>query len=93
MPTASSVVVAMSVEELRLYSQIPIEISLEMLDGATAKIVGEANNVVYLTRDQFAVRLCLPVPSLVKQFLLTGGDLFHLYFEAGDWELFVHVGP
>ena len=30
MPTASSLVVVMSAKELRLYSQVPAEISLEM---------------------------------------------------------------
>ena len=59
----------MSVEELRLYNQIPTEISLETLDGATTSTVGEAGNAVYFTREQFTDRLRLLVPSLVKQFL------------------------
>ena len=49
MPTTSSLVAAMFVEELRLYSQIFAEISLEMLDGAATSTVGEAGNVVYFT--------------------------------------------
>ena len=69
MPTASSLVTVMFAEELRLYSQIPTEISLEMSDGATTSIFGEANNVVYFTREQFVARLRLPIPSLVKPFL------------------------
>ena len=67
--TASSLVAAMSAEELRLYNQIPAEISLEMSEGTATSTVGEAGNVVYFTRKQFAARLCLPIPSLVKQFL------------------------
>ena len=59
----------MSVEELRLYNQIPIEIRQEALDGAATSTIGEASNVVYFTREQFADGLLLPVPSLVKQFL------------------------
>ena len=59
----------MSVEKLRLYNQIPIEISLEMLNGAVTTTVGEVDNVVYFTWEQFAARLCLLIPSLVKQFL------------------------
>ena len=39
-PIASSLVVAMSSEELRLYNQIPTEISLETSDGAATKTVG-----------------------------------------------------
>ena len=59
----------MSVEELRLYNQIPTEISLESLDGAATSIIGEAGNVVYFTQEQFVDGLRLPVPLLVKQFL------------------------
>ena len=68
-PTTSSIVAAMSAEELKLYSQIPIKISLETSDGAATTTVGEADNVVYFTWEQFAAGLRLPVPSLVKQFL------------------------
>ena len=49
-PTASSQVVAMSVEELRLLNQIPTEISHETSDGAATSTFGKANNVVYFTR-------------------------------------------
>ena len=59
----------MSVEELRLYNQIPAEISLEMSDGASTSNFGEVDNVVYFTWEQFVVVLRLTVPSLVKQFL------------------------
>ena len=68
-PTTNSLVSAMSTEELRLYSQIYVEINLETSDGATTTTVGEADNVVYFTPEQFAAGLCLPIPSLVKQFL------------------------
>ena len=68
-PTASSLVAAMSVEELRLYNKIFAEISLEMSDGAATSTFGEANNVVYFTQEHFAVRLRLPVPLLMKWFL------------------------
>ena len=68
-PTASSQVVAMFAEELRLYSQVPTEISLEMSDGLAASTIGEANNTIYFTQEQFSIGLRFPVPSLVKQFL------------------------
>ena len=47
--TASNIVAVMSVEELRLYSLVPAEICLEVLDGPTTLIVGEANNAIYFT--------------------------------------------
>ena len=59
----------MFAEELRLYNQIYVEISLETSDGATTSTVGEAGNAVCFTREQFSTGLRLPVPLLVKQFL------------------------
>ena len=49
MPTASSLVVVMSAQKLRLYSQVLVEIGLEMSDGSATSTVGEADNVVYFT--------------------------------------------
>ena len=68
-PIASSLVAAMSAEELRLYNQVPIEISLEISDDPATSTIGEADNAMYFTREQFTTRLRFPVPSLVKQFL------------------------
>ena len=53
-PTTSSLVATMSVEELRLYNQIPINISLKTSNDAATSTIGEAGNVVYFTREQFA---------------------------------------
>ena len=68
-PTASSLVVAMSMEELRSFCQVLTNISLELLDGAAVSIVGWADNNVYFTREQFVVGLHFPISSLVKLFL------------------------
>ena len=62
MPTASSLVAAMSVEELRLYSQILSEISLETLDSTASSTVRKAENAIYFTWEQFVVWLRLPIP-------------------------------
>ena len=68
-PTANSLVTAMFAKELRLYIQVLVEISLEMLDDPTTSIIGEADNAIYFTREQFAIGLRFSIPSLVKQFL------------------------
>ena len=60
-PTVSSLVVVMSAEELRLYYQVPAEISLEMSDDLDTSTVKEADSAIYFTREQFAVGLCFPV--------------------------------
>ena len=69
MPTISSLVVAMFVEELRSFSQVPVDIRLEVADGPAAPTIGGADNAVYFTREQFVVELVFHIPSLVKQFM------------------------
>ena len=59
----------MSMEELRSFSQVLTDISVELSDGATVSNEGGADNVVYFTREHFDVGLRFPVPSLVKKFL------------------------
>ena len=69
MPTVSSLVAAMSVEELGFFKQVPTAIRLEVSNGIAATTIGGANNVVYFTQEQFATGLHFLIPSLVKQFL------------------------
>ena len=68
-PTVSSLVVAMSAEDLRSFRQVPAAIRLEMSNDMTTLKVGVADNAVYFTPRVVCSRLCFPVPSLVKQFL------------------------
>ena len=67
--TISSLVVAMSVKELRPFSQVPTDIRLEVKNSPATSTIGGANNVVYFTHEQFAAGLCFPILSLVKQLL------------------------
>ena len=69
LPSTSSLVSSMSMEELRSFCQILDSISLELSNSPTASTVGEADSAIYFTREQFATRLCFLVSSLVKQFL------------------------
>ena len=50
-PTASSLVAAMYVEELRSFCQVPADISLELLDGDAVSTVEGADNAVYFTQE------------------------------------------
>ena len=68
-PTTSSLVASMSMEELRFFCRVPDDISLELSDGPTNSIVGQADNVFYFMREQFPTGLRFPVSSLVKVFL------------------------
>ena len=68
-PTASSLVASMSVEELRSFCRVPNDISLELSDGSPFSTIGEADNAVYFTWEQFAAGFRFTVLSLMKQFL------------------------
>ena len=50
-PTTSSLVAAMSVEELRFFFQVPANIGLKLLDGAVVSTIGWADNNVYFTQE------------------------------------------
>ena len=52
-PTASSLVAYMYMEELRSFYQVPDGISLELFDKPAYSTIGQADNAVYFTREQF----------------------------------------
>ena len=47
----SSLVSSMSMEEPRSFYRVPDGVSLELSDGPARSIVGQADNVVYFTRE------------------------------------------
>ena len=69
MPSTSSIISSLSMEELRAYCEIPDDIDVMLSDGLARNTVGEEYNAVYFTREQLAAGLRFPVSSLVKQFL------------------------
>ena len=69
LPTASNLVSSMSIEELRSFSRVPDSTSLELSNGSACSTVGQADNVVFFTQEQFVVGLRFLILSLVKQFL------------------------
>ena len=54
---------------MRSFCQVLDDIILELSNRPTRSTVRQADNVVYFTREQFAVGLRFLVSSLVKQFL------------------------
>ena len=62
MLTASSLVAAMSIEDLRSFSQVHVGISLELSNGLAVTTTRGIDNVVYFTQEQFVTRLPLPHP-------------------------------
>ena len=68
-PSISSIISSLSMEELRIYYEIPDDIDVMLSDGPTQNTVGGEDNAIFFTREQLAVKLHFPMPSLVKQFL------------------------
>ena len=56
-------------EELRTYCEILDNIDLKLMDKPDESTLGGEHNAVFFTREQLAVGLRFPVPTLVKQFL------------------------
>ena len=69
LPSTSSIISSLSMEELRSYCQIPNNIDFELPDGPTKPTLDEEDSVVYFNREQLAAGLRFPISSLVKQFL------------------------
>ena len=68
-PSTSSIITSLSMEELRAYCEIPVDIDVMLSDGPTQNTVGGGDNAVFFTWEKLAVGLRFPVLSLVKQFL------------------------
>ena len=74
MPSTSSIISSLSMEELRSYCQIPNNINIELPDGPAESTIGEGDGAIYFTWEQLAARLRFPVSSLIKQFLHFSGE-------------------
>ena len=66
-PSTSSIISSVSMEELRVYCQIPDDINIVLSEDPTENTVGEEYNAMFLTQEQLAAGLCFLVLSLVKQ--------------------------
>ena len=69
LPSTSSIISSLSMDEVRSYCQIPEDIDFELSEGSAESTMGKEYNAVFFTREQLAVGLRFPVLSLVKQFL------------------------
>ena len=73
MPSTSSIISSLSMEELRSYCHIPNNIDFELPEGPAKYTIGKEDGAVYFTREQLAAGLRFPVSSLIKQFLHFSG--------------------
>ena len=69
MPSESSLIFFLSMEELRSYCPIPSNIDFKLPDGLAESTVNKEDSVVYFTREQLTAGLRFPISSMVKHFL------------------------
>ena len=66
MPSASSIISSLSMEELRSYCQIPNNIDFELSDGPTKPTLDEEDNIVYFNREQLTAHSRAPLPHFIS---------------------------
>ena len=67
--SVSHIISSLTMEELRIYCEIPDNIELKLMDKSDKYTLGGEHNAVFFTREQLATGLRFPVLALVKQFL------------------------
>ena len=68
-PSASNIIVSMTIEELKVYYEVPSNIDLRLMEGADESTLNGEHNGVFFTREHLATGLRFPVSAMVKQFL------------------------
>ena len=65
-PSASSVIASLTIEELKVYCEVPNNIDLRLMERADDSTLGGEHNDVFFTREHLAVGLRFPVSAIVK---------------------------
>ena len=68
-PSASNVIASLTMEELKVYCEVPENIDLRLMERADDFTSGGEHNGVFFTRENLAAGLRFPIPAIVKQFL------------------------
>ena len=68
-PFVSSIIVSLTMEELKAYYEVPDNIDLKLMDKADESTLDGEHNGVFFAREHLAAGLRFPMPSIVKQFL------------------------
>ena len=67
-PSASNIIASMTMEELKVYCEVPDNIDLRLMERAESMLSVEHNGV-FFTHEHLATGLRFPVPTIVKEFL------------------------
>ena len=68
-PSASTVIASLTMEELKMYCEVPDNIDLMLMERADESALGGEHNGVFFTPEHVAVGLRFPVSAIIKQFL------------------------
>ena len=68
-PSTSSVIASLTMEELKVYCEVPDNIDLRLMERADDSTLGGEHNGVFFTREHLATGLRFLVLAIVKQFL------------------------
>ena len=68
-PSASSIILSLTMEKLMAYFDVPDNIDLRLMERTDESTLGGEHNGVFFTREHLAAGLRFPVQALVKQFL------------------------
>ena len=68
-PSTSSVIASLTIEELKVYYEVPDNIDLQLMEREDDSALGGEHNGVFFTREHLAVGVRFPVSAIVKQFL------------------------
>ena len=68
-PSTSNVIASLTMEDLKVYCEVPDNIDLRLMERADDSTLGGEHNSVFFTCEHLAAGLLFPVPAIVKQFL------------------------
>ena len=68
-PSASNIIVSMTIEELKVHCEVPDSIDLRLMERANESTLNGEHNGVFFTREHLAAGLRFHVSAIVKQFL------------------------
>ena len=68
-PSASNVIASMTMEELKIYCEVPNDINLRLMERTDESTLGREHNAVFFTCEHLVAGLHFPIPAIVKQFL------------------------
>ena len=68
-PSASNIIASMTMEELKIYCEVPNYIDLRLMERTDESTQGREHNGVFFTREHLATGLRFPIQDIFKQFL------------------------